>query len=273
MVVELQLERVIDVNFNFHSHTARCMHAFGNDEDYVKAAIEAGFEEIGFSDHSPWPFGNGYVSPMRMGVQELESYALSVMRLREKYKNKIKIRLGLECEYFEQHIPWLCACCEKYGIEYLLLGNHFTPDEENGIYNGRIKTPQQLESYKNHVLRALDSGLFLYLAHPDIFMRSYGEFDSYCAEASRQIIEKAIETGTPIEYNLLGFENTAADGAKEGYPRDDFWKIAGSLGAPAVIGLDAHNPESYIKKKELFEKSELLLKEYGVQLVYPFGRN
>ena len=26
-------------------------------------------------------------------------------------------------------------------------------------------------------------------------------------------------------------------------------------------------------EKELFEKSELLLKEYGVQLVYPFGRN
>ena len=176
------------------------MHATGTDEDYVKAAIEAGFEEIGFSDHSPWPFSAGYVSSMRMGAEELEYYTLSVIALREKYKDKIRIRLGLECEYFDGYIPWLCAACEKYGIEYLLLGNHFTPDEEHGIYNGRIKTPKQLEAYKNHVLRALDSGLFLYLAHPDIFMRTYGEFDFDCAEASREIIKKAIETDTPLEY-------------------------------------------------------------------------
>lgn len=249
------------------------MHATGTDEDYVKAAIEAGFEEIGFSDHSPWPFSTGYVSSMRMGAEELEGYTLSVMELREKYKDKIRIRLGLECEYFDGYIPWLCAACEKYGIEYLLLGNHFTPDEEHGIYNGRIKTPEQLEAYKNHVLRALDSGLFLYLAHPDIFMRTYGEFDFDCAEASRKIIKKAIETDTPLEYNLLGFAHCVNDGMKEGYPNSGFWRIAGSMGAKAVIGLDAHEPDAYIKKKELFEKAKLTLKDYGVTPVYPFEKN
>lgn len=249
------------------------MHAFGTDENYVRAAIDAGFEEIGFSDHSPWPFKSGYVSSMRMGANELEDYALSVMKLREKYKDKIKIRLGLECEYFEEYLPWLCAECEKFGIEYLLLGNHFTPDEEHGIYNGRIKTPSQLEAYKNHVLRALDSGLFLYLAHPDIFMRTYGSFDLHCADISKQIVEKAIETGTPLEYNLLGLEHCLHDGMKEGYPNSGFWKIAGEMGAAAVIGLDAHEPDAYTKKAELFEKSKNKLESYGVKLVYPFERD
>ena len=85
---------------NFHTHTARCNHAVGLDEEYVLSAIEAGFDEIGFSDHTPWPFESGYVSPMRMRADELEEYVLSVNRLREKYKDKIKIHLGLECEYF-----------------------------------------------------------------------------------------------------------------------------------------------------------------------------
>ena len=35
---------------NYHMHTKRCMHASGSDEDYVLAAIEGGYEEIGFSE-------------------------------------------------------------------------------------------------------------------------------------------------------------------------------------------------------------------------------
>ena len=38
---------------NYHMHTYRCMHASGTDEEYVLSAIKNGYEEIGFSDHSP----------------------------------------------------------------------------------------------------------------------------------------------------------------------------------------------------------------------------
>lgn len=31
-------------NFNYHSHTKRCEHAIGEDEEYVKAAIANGFQ-------------------------------------------------------------------------------------------------------------------------------------------------------------------------------------------------------------------------------------
>ena len=37
-------------NFNYHSHTKRCEHAIGEDEEYVKAAIANGFQVMGFSD-------------------------------------------------------------------------------------------------------------------------------------------------------------------------------------------------------------------------------
>ena len=33
---------------NFHTHTSRCHHAFGNDEEFVRAAIQNGFEVLGF---------------------------------------------------------------------------------------------------------------------------------------------------------------------------------------------------------------------------------
>ena len=36
---------------NYHTHNFRCNHAIGNVEDYIKIAIEEGFDEIGTPDH------------------------------------------------------------------------------------------------------------------------------------------------------------------------------------------------------------------------------
>ena len=41
---------------NYHSHTARCGHAWGTDEEFIQAAIEAGFGVLGFSEHTPLAF-------------------------------------------------------------------------------------------------------------------------------------------------------------------------------------------------------------------------
>ena len=50
---------------NMHTHTARCMHARGEDREYVEKAIEAGFEVLGMSDHAlgraGWICGFGFV--------------------------------------------------------------------------------------------------------------------------------------------------------------------------------------------------------------------
>lgn len=42
--------------FNLHTHTYRCHHAKGTDEEYVIKAIENGYDLIGFSDHAPYLF-------------------------------------------------------------------------------------------------------------------------------------------------------------------------------------------------------------------------
>ena len=71
---------------NYHTHTKRCHHAKGEDEQYVRAAIKAGLEIIGFSDHGPWPYED-FASTIRMTVDEAQDYIDSVRKLREKYKD------------------------------------------------------------------------------------------------------------------------------------------------------------------------------------------
>lgn len=253
------------MKYNYHTHTKRCFHAKGEDEEYVLAAIKAGFGEIGFADHSPWNFEGGFVSRMRMSADELGEYAQSIKHLREKYKDKISIKLGLECEYFPQYLSWLREMIEKHGIDYLILGHHFCGDEINDVYNGFISTPEEIYNYRDDVLAAMESGLFAYVAHPDLYMRGYPVFDEHCEKVAVDIISKSIATNTPLEYNLLGFKHGIND-KKPGYPHPKFWEIAADMKPLCIVGIDAHYPEAYFES-DLFEAGYENLKKLGLKTV------
>ncbi len=252
------------MKFNYHTHTERCFHAVGSDEDFVLAAIEAGFDEIGFADHSPWPF-KGFVSGMRMHEKELYNYVASVKYLREKYKDEISIKIGLECEYFKEYIPWLKEKISELGIDYIILGHHYCTNEISGKYNGFVTTPKDIIAYKNEVVEAMKTGLFAYVAHPDLYMRGYPFWDEHAEKVAEEIIKASIKTNTPLEYNLLGFMHSKNDG-KAGYPYPDFWKKVASMGATAIIGVDAHVPEAFLDKA-LFEEAKENLKKLNIKTV------
>lgn len=257
----------MQMKFNYHTHTERCFHAHGSDEDFVLAAMEAGFAEVGFADHTPWNFEKGFVSHMRMTPQQLPEYAESIRWLGEKYKNRIELKVGLECEYFPKYLPWLQQAVKENGIDYLILGHHFDTDETSNIYNGSITTPQAIYKYRDDVLAAMETGLFLYIAHPDLYMRAYPEFDAHCEKVAEDIIAKAIETDTPLEYNLLGLKHGIEDG-KPGYPHPGFWEIAAEMKPKAVIGIDAHTPEAFFDARAQ-ESAARYLASLGIETVKP----
>ena len=112
---------------NYHTHTTRCMHATGSDEDYVLSAIKGGYQELGFSDHTPWKYHTDYVADMRMLPEELPGYVESLRSLREKYRDQISIKIGLECEYFPTYIHWLKEKIKEYQpVSYTHLRAHET---------------------------------------------------------------------------------------------------------------------------------------------------
>ena len=118
---------------NYHTHTKRCYHAIDNEEEYVKAAIQSGYTELGFSDHTPWHYETSYHSTMRMEEDKLVGYVQTLLNLREKYQDQISIKIGLECEYFPKYMNWLKQILKDYPIDYIILGNHFDETDETGI--------------------------------------------------------------------------------------------------------------------------------------------
>lgn len=229
--------------FNLHTHTYRCNHASGKDEEYVIKAIENGYSTIGFSDHAPYLFPNGYVSSFRMLPNEAEGYAKSINSLKEKYKGKIDIKLGLELEYYPALFKKEIEFLKTFNYDYLILGQHYVDNEyeDYAIYSDSpTKSTAVLDKYISQVILGAKSGYYTYVAHPDL-INFKGDSELY--------IKKI---GIPLEFNFLGFT------AKRNYPNLDFWKIVSKVGNDVVIGLDAHSPSVYDDKENLQKAKQIL---------------
>ena len=87
---------------SLHTHTFRCGHASGTEREYIENAIAAGFDTLGFSDHAPYVFRDGYYSGFRMRPELQEDYVTTLLALREEYKGKIDIKIGYEAEYYPE---------------------------------------------------------------------------------------------------------------------------------------------------------------------------
>lgn len=250
---------------NYHTHTKRCHHAKGTDEQYVKAAIKVGLKVLGFSDHGPWPYENGYVSGIRMTIEEADGYIKSIKKLKEKYADQIEIKLGFEWEYFPQHFEWLNKFMKDHEVDYAILGHHYVPYEIGGEYSGHIHSKSGLLLYKQNIIDAINSEIYTYVAHPDLFMLEYSDFDDTARKISEEICRTAKEKDIPLEYNVLGLRKSEKEG-RELYPYSKFWRIAKDVGNKVVIGIDAHSPKQ-ISDMSFTLQAERYLTEQGFEIV------
>ena len=236
--------------FNYHTHTKRCKHASGKDEEYILNAIAAGYTILGFSDHAPY---RDYPSKTsRMDWEQLDEYIETMTMLKEKYKDQIEIHIGLETEYFpfvhEERVEL------KNKVEYLLLGQHFSNPDLDGISYFKDNTDEEILNYGKMVCEALDTKMFLYLAHPDVFLNRQQEFTKVCEDVAHMIAKKCVETSTPVEVNIRGVmkgKKQFNNGLYYYYPHKPFWQIMAQYPIKCIYGIDAHNPNDLLDQKSV----------------------
>jgi len=254
-----QLRSIItDTNYkktNFHTHTPRCRHAVGEEREYIESAIENGYEILGFSDHAPLVFEDDYVSGMRMEMREFEGYVRTLERLRKEYQKDIDLYIGLEMEYFPIRFQKSIDEIQKYPIDYLLLGQHYYDDELGYHSPGRPTMDEEnIKRYVERVIQGLDTGLFLYVAHPD-FINFTGPVEIYDTYM-RHLLNEFKQRNMPVELNLNGFR----DGRH--YPNRRFIELALQNGNTFIMGVDAHHPKE-LGDEELMRQCAGLVFEKG----------
>lgn len=244
---------------NYHTHTYRCNHATGTEEEYIQVALDRKFEILGFADHTPWFFPGEYYSGFRMRPEQLSGYCETVLSLRQKYAGKIRIPLGLELEYYPNLMNTLLPVIRDAGIEYLLLGQHFIGDEIGEPYSGKATSDvDTLRRYCRQSMEAMNTGLFTYFAHPDLihFVGDRGVYTDHM----RCLVQEAKSCGMPLEINLLGLWSGRQ------YPNPLFWELVAEEGCSVVIGCDAHAPEQ-LRKLDAEAKVQKMIRSLGLTLM------
>ncbi len=249
------------MTYNYHTHTYRCHHASGDEEAYIQNAIKTGITHMGFSDHIPFEFPDGYQSYYRVPVNETGDYFKVLSALREKYRDKIDIKIGFEMEYYPSHFEKMLDFARKSGAEYLILGQHFLGEEHpDGCYCGNpTKSEAHMCEFSSLIIRAMETGVFTYVAHPDVinFTGDRGVYEREC----RKICKASAKLGVPLEVNFLGIR------ARRNYPAPDFWRIAGEEGAPVTFGHDAHSVNSAGVNADTLGAAKAIAEKFGLNYI------
>src|SRR5208337_3549451 len=79
---------------NYHTHTHHC-DGHGEPREYAEAALRKGMPRLGFSGHNVVPFPTDWTMP----AEQLDSYLREVRAVREEYRGRIEIFLGIEADF------------------------------------------------------------------------------------------------------------------------------------------------------------------------------
>jgi histidinol-phosphatase (PHP family) len=225
---------------DYHVHTPLCHHASGWPVEFARRALELGLGELGFADHNPMP---EYFDDWRMLREDLPRYLDEVAEARAAFP-QLTIRIGLECDFLAGGEGWIEELAQMAEWDFFIGSVHYLPEGwevDHPKYVGRhaAQADEIWTSYWRIYERCIRSGLFDFVAHPDLpkkfGFRATGDLRRFY----EPVIAALEETGTPFEINTAGWRKDCA----EQYPTREFLELAQAAGVPLLINSDAHAVE------------------------------
>lgn len=235
------------MKFDLHTHHDRCGHASGSIEDYIVSAIEAGMTAIGISDHSPY-FAHEHDHPqpkIAMARSEFPNYIAEVLRLKEQYKDRIEVLLGIESDFYPEHIELYRSNYARYPFDYIIGSVHQTRGVS--IFNrnrwknlAENKHAEEKRHYYELIRQSAESGVFQVLGHIDAMKAYYPRFSDIkgAEDAVDEALKAVARNGIAIEINTSGKMKDVGGW----YPSDEILARACHFGVDVTFGSDAHEP-------------------------------
>lgn len=245
---------------DYHLHGNFSGHGAGDLGEYVEAALAKGFREIGFSDHLPL-----VVDPdpyHAMPEEKLPLYVAQVLSLREAYRGRITIKLGIEADYLEGYEAETKRLLASQPFDYVIGALHFLGDwhftSKAGIARFASEDPvTAFPKYFEKLKRMIGTGLFDIVAHPDALRRGAFQPARSMEREHREVARLLAARGMAIEINTGGIRRNAGSV----YPERGFFAACVDEGVPATVGSDAHSPADVGRD---FDAARGLLREFGV---------
>lgn len=232
---------------NLHTHTTYC-DGIDTPEQMIQAAIEKGFGGIGFSGHS-YMF---YSPEHSMSIAGTEDYKKEITILKEKYKGRIDVFLGLEFDRYSE--------VDLSGYDYLIGSLHYLKigDEFVGFDRSAEVVSQVIDryfagngmdfakEYYRQLASLADYGNFDIIGHFDLITKNI-EKVRFFDVGSEKYLKYALTAMEALRGKIPFFEvNTGAISRgyrTTPYPAKNLIKKFKEMGFGAVITSDCHNSE------------------------------
>ena len=235
---------------DYHTHTVFSSDSMYPMEDCIKDAISLGIEEICFTDHvdygikDDWDDLRNNKATKKYFNVDYDKYFSDLETLREKYKNQITIKNGLEFGIQKYNIEKYNKLFEKYPLDFIILSVHQIDDKEfwNHSYQDGKTEKEYYEDYFNEIYYLVQNySNYCVLGHLDM-MKRYDEKDGYNPfvenkEIITKILKRVIADGKGIELNTSSIKYKLDDLM----PSIDILKLYLELGGEVLtIGSDSH---------------------------------
>lgn len=260
---------------DMHVHSHFSSDSSEQPEAIIETAIAKGFSYVYFTDHHDMDFPANKNEPNMDFQLDFDAYIKKLFELREKYRDRIEVRLGVEQGICPEIAPRIATLSNQYPFDFIIGSSHLT-SLTNGdpyypeYYAGKTNT----EAYREYFMSEVDNvkltdGFDVY-GHLDYAVR-------YCPDPTFEynfkdyqdifevLLKDLIDKGKGIEINTAGI-------TKIGYPHPhiETLKLYKELGGEIItIGSDAHKSEDIGFG---FDVAEELLKTIGFRYYTVFQK-
>jgi histidinol-phosphatase (PHP family) len=237
---------------DLHNHTILCNHANDSIDEYIKKAIYKGIKVYGFSDHAPMDFDEKY----RMNFDEMDIYEKWLDKVKEKYKNKIKILKGYEVDF----TPEVDKRVLERNVDYFIGSVHF-------LNNWGFDNPEFLsewsernvddvyKEYFNLIEKMAESKMFDIVGHLDL-IKVFGHRPKNDMKIiAKKAIEAIADNKMAVEINTAGIRKKV----NEVYPSVELLEMIKKSNIDITFGSDAHSKSQVgFYLKESYELAKMI---------------
>ena len=251
---------------NFHTHTTFC-DGKNTPEEIVLYSIENGLDAIGFSGHGFTPYD------LRYCMKDTFGYIKEIKRLKEKYKDKIQIYLGVEEDAFaplnRTDFEYIIGSCHYFHLD----GKYYPIDSNYDYFKKCLEVFEyDIEKLANTYYEAFCS--YIKRRKPDIVghydvITKFDKIDVERFLNNNEYLKIADKYMNEAVKNDVIFEvNTGAISRgfrKKPYPHENLMHILKKNNAKLILASDSHSVETLVFG---FDAARKMLKDIGFQYVY-----
>lgn len=240
-------------HYNFHSHTQFC-DGRADMAVMAEAACALGMRHWGFSPHSPVPID----SPCNMATLQVDPYIAEARRLRELYRGRMDIYIGMEIDYLGTDWGPAHDYFRSLPLDYRIGSVHFV-DSPDGLididgspegfkkkmalhFSGEIR--EVVEAFYDRMEAMVEAGGFEIVGHLDKIGYNAECYapgitsEPWYTKRADSLVDLIAERGLIAELNT----KTLASAGRL-FPEERYLKRLLQRGVTVIVNSDAHYPD------------------------------